>query len=140
MKIFLGGGGWGVQRGVLKKSPSLPPQTVAKLGNGWFSSISPMKTLNDLLPILQDAKRDLMAKYPITEMGVFGSYARGDADERSDLDILYVMDTHGFSLFDIVDIQLYLQDKTGIPTVDLVNKNRLKRFLAPHILQEAVYL
>lgn len=92
------------------------------------------------MPILQDAKRDLMARYPITEMGVFGSYARGDADEQSDLDILYVMDSGGMSLFDIVDIQLYLQNKIGIPTVDLVNKNRLKPFLAPHILQEAVYL
>lgn len=67
MKIFLGGGGWGVQRGVLKKSPSLPPQTVAKLGNGWFRSIPPMKTLNDLLPILQDAKRDLMAPKKLSE-------------------------------------------------------------------------
>ncbi len=99
-----------------------------------------MKTLNDLLPILQDAKQDLMARYPITEMGVFGSYARGEADEHSDLDVLYAMDTQNCSLFDIVDIQLYLQDKTGISTVDLVNKKRLKRFLAPHILREAVYL
>ena len=140
MKIFLGGGGWGFKKGFVEKIPFPAPPNRGKVRQRLVSSISPMKTLNDLLPILQDAKRDLMAKYPITEMGVFGSYARGDADERSDLDILYVMDTHGFSLFDIVDIQLYLQDKTGIPTVDLVNKNRLKRFLAPHILQEAVYL
>jgi predicted nucleotidyltransferase len=50
------------------------------------------------------------------------------------------MDSSNCSLFDIVDIQLYLQHKTGIPRVDVVNKKRLRRFLAPYILQEAVYL
>ncbi|MFN5589745.1 MAG: nucleotidyltransferase family protein [Holosporales bacterium] len=98
------------------------------------------KTLAELMPILREAKGELMARYPITEMGVFGSYARGQADKDSDLDILYSMDSGNCSLFDIVDIQLYLQHKTGIPRVDVVNKKRLRRFLAPYILQEAVYL
>ena len=59
--FFWGVGDGVLKRLVLKKSPSLPPQTVARLGTVGQQHIPPMKTLNDLLPILQDAKRDLMA-------------------------------------------------------------------------------
>ena len=77
-----------------------------------------MKTLAELLPILRDAKRDLVARYPITEMGVFGSYVRGDADENSDLDILINHDNNirVFTFFDFLDAEHELTMRTGIST------------------------
>jgi predicted nucleotidyltransferase len=75
-----------------------------------------MKNLTHLLPILQQAKRDLMARYPITEMGIFGSYARDEADQNSDLDILidYPSSSH-FTFFDLLDAEQELTLRTGIP-------------------------
>ncbi len=98
-----------------------------------------MHTLDTLLPILRTAKQELMTRYPITEMAVFGSYARGEADADSDLDVLYVMDfdQQSCSLFDIIDIKDFITEKTGIQQIDLMSKRRLKPFLAPRILGEA---
>ncbi len=102
-----------------------------------------MQTLQDLTPVLTaQAKPYLMQKYPITSIGVFGSYARGEADPASDLDILldYAPDTgRKFSLFDLVHIQDYLKDLTGIP-VDISLKSSLKSYIAPRILKETIYL
>ena len=41
-----------------------------------------------ILEILKDSKADLQKRYPISELGLFGSYARGDFNEQSDIDIL----------------------------------------------------
>ena len=37
---------------------------------------------------MRQHKPDLQKKYPIGKLGVFGSYARGDANEKSDIDIV----------------------------------------------------
>jgi uncharacterized protein len=47
-----------------------------------------MYTLDQILKILREKKPDLQKRYPISELGVFGSYARGDYNEKSDIDIL----------------------------------------------------
>jgi len=63
MKFF-----WGVgaKKGCVEKIPFPAPPNRGKVGGRLVSSI-PMKTLNDLLPILQDAKRDLMAPKKLSE-------------------------------------------------------------------------
>src|SRR5689334_18210440 len=46
------------------------------------------KSLVRILQILRGNLPELMAKYPIVSLGVFGSYVRDDATAESDLDVL----------------------------------------------------
>jgi uncharacterized protein len=47
-----------------------------------------MKTLDEIVGQLRRMQPDLRRRYRIREMGVFGSYVRGEQTEGSDLDIL----------------------------------------------------
>jgi predicted nucleotidyltransferase len=51
-----------------------------------------MKSSDEVLTILRQARHDLQARFPITRMALFGSYARGDQHEESDVDILVDVD------------------------------------------------
>lgn len=46
-----------------------------------------MHTLQNILQKLRQHKPELQRKYPVDRLGVFGSYARGEATEKSDIDI-----------------------------------------------------
>ena len=46
-----------------------------------------MIELQNILQILRLHHPELQKKYPIGRLGVFGSYARGEAKEQSDIDI-----------------------------------------------------
>jgi uncharacterized protein len=47
-----------------------------------------MKNLDDLKQILSAQKQSLCDRYQLTTLGIFGSYARGEQTEASDVDIL----------------------------------------------------
>ena len=47
-----------------------------------------MKSTQEIQDTLQLAKPMLVAKYPIESLALFGSFARGEATEQSDVDIL----------------------------------------------------
>jgi predicted nucleotidyltransferase len=51
-----------------------------------------MRSREEVLSILRDAQRDLRIRYQVTRMALFGSYARGDQREDSDIDILIDVD------------------------------------------------
>ena len=51
-----------------------------------------MKSREEVMTILRQARHDLQARFPITRMALFGSYARGDQHEESDVDILVDVD------------------------------------------------
>lgn len=65
---------------------------------------------------------------------VFGSVARGDNDEKSDVDFLVQMD-QGRSLFDLVELKLALDDLLGIEA-DVVSEDGLK-YIKERVLKEA---
>jgi len=69
---------------------------------------------------------------------VFGSIARGDADERSDVDFLVDLE-QGRSLLDLGGLLMDLQGLLGRP-VDVVTEKGLKTRIRNRVLEEAVPL
>ena len=45
-----------------------------------------MRTLDEVIAQLRRVQPDLQRRYPIRELGIFGSYVRGEQSEDSDLD------------------------------------------------------
>ena len=97
-----------------------------------------MKTFEDIKKILEQQKEFLKNKYKIKEIGIFGSFVRGDATECSDVDILVKFEEVP-SLFKFIEIENYLSNILGIK-VDLVEKKSLKPRIGEHILKEVVIL
>jgi uncharacterized protein len=87
----------------------------------------------DIEKILSAHKEFLKTRFHVTKIGVFGSYARGEQTEKSDVDILVELsEPIGW---EYVDLKEYLEQILGKP-VDLVTKNALKRQLKDSILEE----
>ncbi len=96
------------------------------------------KKIKDIEDTLERHKPMLKEKYSVKEIGVFGSYVRGEEKEGSDVDIL--VDFHEtISLFDFVALEEYLSDLLGVK-VDLVMKSALKPRIGRNIKREVVYV
>ena len=83
---------------------------------------------------------ELKEKYKIKEIGIFGSYIKGNQKLESDLDILVEFKKNSkLSLIDLIGIEIELSDLLGVK-VDLVEKKSLKPYIGRKILQKVVYL
>ena len=97
-----------------------------------------MKTLNEIRQVLSLQKQSICEIYRITEIGIFGSYTRGDETETSDIDILVDYQTAP-TLIMLVELRDYLSQLFGIK-VDIVTKNGLKPRIRERVLAEVVYI
>ena len=74
----------------------------------------------------------------IVRIGLFGSAARGDMGEKSDIDIVVQLKTQ--DLFDLIGIKLDLEEELRTP-VDIVSyREKMNEFLKKRIDKEAVYV
>ena len=73
---------------------------------------------------LQTKLLSLLQPYHPARIGIFGSFARGENTEGSDLDIL-IKFKHRISLLRLVQIEQEISDALGIP-IDLITENSLK--------------
>jgi predicted nucleotidyltransferase len=90
-----------------------------------------------ILDILNQRKQNLVETYGITRLGIFGSVARGEATEISDVDVVVEMAP---DLFMMVRLKEYLQEILDAP-VDIVRyRATMNPFLKQRIDQEAVYV
>jgi uncharacterized protein len=89
----------------------------------------------------EDSLKRFCNENDISYFGVFGSYARGEDREDSDIDILYELDSNSElkTLFDIGRIQTDLE-KLLEKKVDFVDRNYIKEQLKPYITQDLVTL
>lgn len=86
-------------------------------------------------PMIDDrALADICKANDITFLGVFGSYARGEENSGSDVDLL-VRFAKGKSLLVLVRIERELSERIGIK-VDLVTEPSLSPYLRERVLKE----
>jgi predicted nucleotidyltransferase len=78
------------------------------------------------------------AQHGARHIRVFGSVARGEADERSDVDFLVELDK-GRSLLDLGGLLMDLQTLLGRP-VDVITEKGLRFRIRDRVLHEAVSL
>lgn len=99
-----------------------------------------MKTLKEIIKIIQEHKKELKEKYGVKEIGIFGSHVRGENKEGSDLDILVSFEPDSdMDLIKFVELEEYLSELIGVK-VDLVMKTALKPRIGKRILKEVSYL
>ena len=97
-----------------------------------------MKTLEEIRNLLLRHKEQLRKEYGVKEIGIFGSYTRGEQDKSSDLDILIEFEKPiGFVKF--LKLENSLSALIGIK-VELVTKKALKPYIGQRILQEVRYV
>ena len=97
-----------------------------------------MEALNRYLPLLADYMQKHANTYHISRMGIFGSIARGEETETSDVDVCF--EGEAPSLFIMARIKRELEELFG-RTVDLVRlRERMDEMLKQNIRKEAVYV
>lgn len=97
-----------------------------------------MKSLKDVNEILMEHKEELFRKYSVVEIGVFGSFVRGEEKRRSDIDILVEFEKVP-DLLEFIALEEYLR-KLLKKKVDLVRKEAVRHELKDRILKEVVYI
>lgn len=93
-----------------------------------------LKVMNSILFINKDRLEAILQSHGVTKVSVFGSFARGDANPDSDLDLL-VRYRAGTSLFDVIDLQNELEQALG-RKVDIVSEKYIRPRLAKRIKQD----
>jgi len=96
-----------------------------------------MYSLEKIIQILKQYKPELQKKYPISRLGVFGSYARGEATERSDIDI--AVDIIGPMGLNFVAMADEIENLFGIK-VDVVPKRSIKSDYLAYVEKDIVYV
>ena len=95
-----------------------------------------MRTREDVLNIL-NASLPRLRECGVREIGLFGSIARDEHDETSDVDILVDLVKHTFDSY--MDVLFYLEEQLGCK-IDLVMKDSLKPAIKDSVLSETVYV
>ncbi len=99
-------------------------------------SYSQVRSLEEIKQQLQELKPTLKKRFGVETIDIFGSYARGEQTEKSDLDILITY-SGAVSLFTIYDLKKYLRRKLHLK-VDVISKAFLNKHIKDQVLKEAI--
>ena len=111
--------------------------TTPLLPTGWQLGYNLHMKQKEALEVLQSYKRQYADEFGIVRIGLFGSVARDEGTEQSDVDV--VIETQHPNLFKLSRIRLDLEELMHTH-VDLVSyRDSMNTFLKERIQKEAVY-
>ena len=97
-------------------------------------------SFDEVRKIIERHRGELRERYGVKEIGIFGSFVRGEEREDSDIDILVEFYPQAeMDLIKFVELEEYLSELLGAK-VDLVMKSALKPRIGRRILREVIYV
>jgi uncharacterized protein len=98
-----------------------------------------MTTRDQILTFLSLNKKLFRDRYHIIRIGIFGSYARGDQNIKSDIDLLVEFEDNTQDLYDLkLQLKDFFRTKLGIE-VDICREKYIKPRIKKSILKETIY-
>ncbi len=94
-----------------------------------------MKSKEEIIQTIKALHGEL-ANFGVREIGVFGSIARGEQKQGSDIDVLVDFEDDA-DLFDLASLGLFLEERLG-GKVDVVPKRALRKELRDSVIKEVV--
>ena len=95
-----------------------------------------MKTRREILDLLENNRANIR-RFGVRQLGIFGSVARNEQTEKSDVDVLVELEKETFDAY--MGLLFYLEELFG-RKVDLAIKDSLKPRIKDRILSETVYV
>lgn len=96
-----------------------------------------MLTLGLIKQKLAELKPKLQEKYPVGKIAIFGSYARNEATEESDVDVMVeITGTIGIGFISMAN---EIEDYLGIKT-DVVSTRAIKPRIMEYIKKDLIYV
>ena len=105
-----------------------------------FLNFVPVDTKRDILSFLSSNKEIFREQFHITRIGLFGSYARGEQNKESDLDLIVEFEENTQNLYDLkLQLKDFFRSNLGME-VDICREKYIKPWIKKSILQEAIYV
>ncbi|MBU4332195.1 nucleotidyltransferase domain-containing protein [Patescibacteria group bacterium] len=98
-----------------------------------------MLTKEEILKFLKENKKFFRENFQVTKIGLFGSYARNEQDEASDIDILIELERTVPDIFNTKkELRKYIKESLD-KEVDIGREKYLKPYFANYISKEVLY-
>lgn len=95
------------------------------------------KQLASILSSLKKIKSILFEKYNIEQIGVFGSYARGDNTNASDIDILVDKVPRDIGVY--AEVYDFISSSLNFENIDLISMATIKDVIKDEVFKEVIY-
>ena len=90
----------------------------------------------DVIGILKKCRKKIEKEYAVERIGVFGSYAKGNQTESSDIDILVEFKDPTYD--NLIDLAFYLEELYG-KKIDLITVKGLSPYILPSVEKEVIW-
>ena len=99
-----------------------------------------MMSRDQILAFLKQNKKLFRDRYHIIRIGLFGSYARGDQNVNSDIDLLVEFEDNTQDLYELkLQLKDFFRNNLGIE-IDICREKYIKPRIKKSILKETVYV
>ncbi|MBA7542522.1 hypothetical protein ES705_34845 [subsurface metagenome] len=98
-----------------------------------------MRTTDNIINTLRIHKADIY-RLGVQNIGLFGSYARGEQSHNSDIDILIDFDPEKENFETFMKVCEYFEQLFKNEKVEVITRNGLSPYIGPEILKEVVYV
>lgn len=99
-----------------------------------------MNTQYEIINFLQNNRNLLLEKYHVTKIGLFGSFARNEQKENSDVDLLIELEDGTQNIYDLKDSLKQFLSSSFNRNVDIAREKYLKPYAKEQILKDTLYV
>ena len=107
--------------------------------NNFESNLAVMTSKNLILSVIREHKPQLIS-FGVNKIGLFGSYARNEQQQQSDIDILVDFEPEKETFDNFMNLYNYLEELFSNEKVEVVTVNGLSPYIEKYILKEVNYV